>query len=810
MQQPAVFEHGDVVGGGYRVARLVDRGGMGSVYEVVQLATGARRALKVMHVQLASDPKLRARFVREARVAANISSDHVADVIDAGVDERTNLPFLVMELLEGATLARELRRRGYFDWASAREIFRQLAHAVAAAHAAGIVHRDLKPANIFLARARTAGLPFVVKVLDFGIAEVVASAQSGSAAIIGTPRWMAPEQTDRNAPIGPAADVWAMGLIAFSLFTGQPYWARAASGTDDSSPTDEVLTRLSREEIVAASTRAASYGVADRLPPEFDAWFARSNARDPNDRFADASEAFTAFGEMMAMELGGESKARSLLPLAMDDALAATIDDDVSTHAPTRPIGARARAAPVMGRIALAAVVLAGLSIAAWSASRPSGVVVGKAAEPAAASTAPPLHVLARVHGSNTIGAELAPALAEAFLAREVGGGTPFRKHLAADEMLVVSHGPDGTDEAIEIEAHGSSTAFKDLESGACDIGMASRRIRPDEIAALAAKGGGKSEIDSPANEHVIALDGIAVVVNPANPVARLSTEQLARIFSGDAARWSDVGGSDAPIAVYARDDRSGTFDTFKSLVLAGKPLTAGARRFESSEALADSVAGDANGIGFVGLAYVRSAKPVMVQEASSAPMLPSATTVATEDYPLSRRLYFYSSPSADEDARRFVDFALSDSGQAVVARAGFVDLRPECDPNARDHAGLEGWLRAALGSACRLSVDLRFDSASQQLDTRALRDLQRLGGLLARGEYAGRRLALLGFSDGQGRRADNVALSLARASVVADQLRARGLGVELVRGLGPVMPVADDASEAGRQRNRRVEIWLL
>ena len=799
---------GTIVGGGYRVVRPIADGGMGAVFEVEQLATGARRALKVMHLQLATDAKLRARFVREARVGVTIPSDHVAQVIDAGVDEQTDLPFFVLELLDGVTLSRELRRRGPFEWPVAREVFRQLGHAVSAAHAQKIVHRDLKPANIFLARSKTAGMPFVLKVLDFGIAEIVASVQQGGG-FLGTPTWMAPEQANPHAPVGPTADVWALGLIAFSLFTGRAYWPMA---NIEAAPTEAMLRRLASEEIVPASLRAASYGLQTSLPPGFDAWFGRCVDRDPARRFEDGAVASAAFAEMMTVAVGPDATAEipPIAPIGAEETLAATFNEE-PTRAPTREARTAVRRARIKrAAMTVGAVALFGGSFFWWRAHPPLGAQpVAPIAAAAAIAAAPPsssVHLLARVHGSNTIGAELGPALAEAFLKKETGTAAVL-KHLADDEMRIESRTNDGEIDAIEIHAHGSSTAFKDLASGACDVGMASRRIRPDEVASLAALG----PMASAASEHVIALDGIAVLVNPANPVDRLTKEQLAKIYDGEATRWSDVGGGQGAgtISLYARDDRSGTYDTFKTLVLGSHALAGGARRYESSDALADAVAADVNAIGFVGLAYVRSAKAVMVEDAHAAPLLPSPATVATEDYPLSRRLYLYAPPNAPAPARRFVDFALSDEGQDIVSRGGFVNLRPECDANAAACPRCSAALKSEVASACRLSIDFRFDPETKQLDTRALRDLPRLAALLAHGDLAGRKVLLLGFSDAMGKRRDEVALSQGHAETVAGQLRARGVAVVAARGFGAEMPVADDSDDAGRERNRRVEVWL-
>ena len=179
----------------------------------------------------------------------------------------------------------------------------------------------------------------------------------------------------------------------------------------------------------------------------------------------------------------------------------------------------------------------------------------------------------------------------------------------------------DSAPSEIQVQAHGSATAFTGLADGSCDIGMASRKIKPDEIAKLSAMG----DMTSPASEHILGLDGIAVIVNQANPLTSLTKDQLSKIFSGATTDWSAAGGGSGAIHLYARDDKSGTFDTFKSLVLGSANLASSARRFEDSSALSDAVANDANGIGFIGLPYVRSAKAIAVAEPGPCPSCPIA-----------------------------------------------------------------------------------------------------------------------------------------------------------------------------------------
>ena len=276
----------------FRIVAPLGHGGMGTVYVAEQLSTGKRRALKLMHPTLVTEAEHRERFVREARVGSRIASEHVVEVQAAGVDEATGLPYIAMELLEGETLQAYVKRREFLPPAEAHLVFSQLCHAMMAAHAAGIVHRDLKPENVFLSLSRRAGgPPFVVKVLDFGIAKLAAEAGTrGTTGAMGSPLWMAPEQTERGA-ITAAADVWALGLIAYFALTGTVFW-RAAR--DPQTTVAQVLREIVLEPIPAATIRANEVGLLDRLPPGFDRFFAQCVVRDPSARFRDASAFWAA------------------------------------------------------------------------------------------------------------------------------------------------------------------------------------------------------------------------------------------------------------------------------------------------------------------------------------------------------------------------------------------------------------------------------------------------------------------------------------------------------------------------------------
>ncbi len=310
---------GAVFAGEFRVLRGLSEGGMGAVYVVEQTSTGKQRALKVMHPQLVHDETLRARFVQEARIGAKIESDHVIDVVAAGIDQATAMPWLAMELLQGETLADRVESMGARHIAEVREVVSQLCHALAAAHRVGIVHRDLKPENIFLGKPRREGVPFVLKVLDFGIAKLVAEAEVRQTAAIGSPLWMAPEQSESGGAIAPASDVWALGLVVFWMLTGKEYWKSAHV---ESPSAMSILGEMRFEPLVAATARAAEYGVERTLPPGFDGWFAGCVAREPLERFVDGQQARTAFEEMLGTKsapVKGASQAPTAAQASQND-----------------------------------------------------------------------------------------------------------------------------------------------------------------------------------------------------------------------------------------------------------------------------------------------------------------------------------------------------------------------------------------------------------------------------------------------------------------------------------------------------------
>jgi len=284
-----------IVGRDFRILSAIGSGGMATVYLAEQLSTGRKRAVKVMHDRWLDDDKQRERFVREAKVGARVQSAHVADVIAAGTED-DGTAWIAMELLEGEDLAAFLRQRGPLSPAELVEILEQICHAIGAAHDADLVHRDIKPENIFIAHPREARARPLVKVLDFGIAKLVAPTRSGTTASVGSPTWMAPEQADSKVAVTAATDVWALGLLAFWLLTGRSFW-NAVQDTELS--IHALMKEILFDDLPLASRRAAELGVAARLPPGFDDWFDRCVHREPRARFTDADALLQGLRELV-------------------------------------------------------------------------------------------------------------------------------------------------------------------------------------------------------------------------------------------------------------------------------------------------------------------------------------------------------------------------------------------------------------------------------------------------------------------------------------------------------------------------------
>jgi len=413
--------------------------------------------------------------------------------------------------------------------------------------------------------------------------------------------------------------------------------------------------------------------------------------------------------------------------------------------------------------------------------------------------------LLFKMHGSNTIGSKLGPELAMTWL--KARNYSDIQNILVAkEELMIVAKDQQGNDVAIEIQAHGSSTGIRDLIDDKCVIAMASRPIEDKEATEFDKYG----VVRSKGNEVVVGMDGIAVIVHPSNPLHKLNRDLVRNIFTGKIRNWREVGYKDAPIHVYARDENSGTFDTFHHLVLDQKQhLMKLQKRYESNALLSEAVSNDPNGIGFVGLPYVLKNKALAIRDGEMS-IKPNRLSVATEDYAISRRLFLYKSPGLSNSyALSFIEFAATQAGQDVVARVGFISQNIDLYAQKPATQAPEEYSKF-VQNAKRLSLNIRFDQGSAVLDRKAQRDMDRLLHFMGQPENKKAKLMLFGFADANETvPLYSIGLSNQRVDSVTDALIRKGVQVTRSRGYGSALAVANNDTEVGRYKNRRVEVWI-
>ena len=353
----------------YRLNRLIGRGGMGAVYEAVQVPLNKRVAVKVMARQLAANEEALARFRREADVTSQLGHPHIVQVFDFG-ETGTGEPYLVMEYLEGEDLEQRLARVGRLSLAATVKVVKQVASALSATHARGIVHRDLKPANIFLQRLEEED--DFVKVVDFGVSKVHLATRrlTGEKVVLGTPSYMAREQADgRVDDIDRRTDEWSLACIAYEMLAGRPPF----QGEDASA----IL-----QQIIHGKAPPVT-GAAPELPAGLEYVLARALSKDQAERFPTVP----AFVRALEAAAAGRSiptdeitvTAPELLPLASEVVLpgggaTTTLSNAAAEVSRAAPGGTRAPLGLYLGAVVVAAS--AALVLVSMRAREPAGAAV--------------------------------------------------------------------------------------------------------------------------------------------------------------------------------------------------------------------------------------------------------------------------------------------------------------------------------------------------------------------------------------------------------------------------------------------------
>ena len=551
------------------------------------------------------------------------------------------------------------RRRGLLARAFPREYDDASLQAVAAAVAASM--------------PRLAELTGPVGVVDlrYRDARVVIRPEGDAALLV-----LCDRTANAQEVLGFAAAVCTMLVRVTAASTGElPLPVPALARLTESAPAPSLPPRIrAGAPAPAPGTAAAAPGTGDALEPRYTPAPGSPPAAPPEvPEFIDVPLEVTLPPTALPPTSGDEPRwAQGPLPA-------------VPPSAPDRGdalLFERRRRRPLGALVTLAAVVVAaGYGVAHFTSALRSQRQAPAASSTEAPAQAPrqvpthsPVQWRLRLSGAEALATELAPDLASAFLAEQ--GTAEVHVSRPTPEVAQVRGLADGGAVGIEIRAGDTAQAFDDLLAGSADVAMATRRPTPEEQQKLLPFG----HMTSRECEHVLGADGIAVIVNQANPVASLTLEQLGRILSGAVTDWARlrVAGeaAQAGIHVFLPDDRSGVVEAARATVLGGRALAIDARRLPTPRAVADAVSADPGAVGLVPLTDVAGARAVPLGDGVGPPALPTALTVASEHYPLIRRLYLYTARSSTNPlVGKFVEFALSARGQALVRKAGFVEL---------------------------------------------------------------------------------------------------------------------------------------
>ncbi len=218
----------------------------------------------------------------------------------------------------------------------------------------------------------------------------------------------------------------------------------------------------------------------------------------------------------------------------------------------------------------------------------------------------------------------------------------------------------------VQVTGGGSGVGIAALINGTTDIANASREMKPDE------KGKVRDRFNVLPTETTVAMDGVTIYVNEANPVQQLTIEQLRGMFNGDITSWKDVGGPDAKIVLYSRENSSGTYAFFKENVLKGDDYASSAQTLPGTAAVVNAVSKEKNGIGYGGAAYAKGVREVKVVGKDGQAYLPTAENVKASKYPLSRGLFMYTRGKPSGEAAAFIAFCLSPAGQELATKVGY------------------------------------------------------------------------------------------------------------------------------------------
>ncbi len=786
----APLAEGTIVAGKYRVEGVIGKGGMGFVLAATDVTLARRVAIKCLRAMRGDDETTLARFTREARAAASLQSEFVARVFDAGTLP-SGIPYIVMELLDGKSLADVLKNHEPQPVASVVDYALQACDGLIEAHARGVVHRDLKPANLFLARSPTG--PSRIKLLDFGISKLLdggdeAEEFTPTGMVFGSPRYMSPEQLKSAKHVDQTTDIWSLGTIVYELLTGTP----AFPGPSLEETVDQIRRRPLRpmRELRADIPEAVSDVVTRCLEKEPAKRYSSMMA------LAEALVPLAAPTSTMASRFRPNDPMRDRADRENDETVDALM---LRTQAMPRP---RRRTAIVALSFLASVAIGAGAVRVVFGPSTPPGAH-GTTAAIVPVPSAPAMPAM--------------PAAETPRRLRVVGAVSPddrFAREWAQAYEASQASKSKGTQVALHLEPQASSPAIDALLSGAADLAIVSRAATADERARATALG---LTLDGPQAENLVALDAVAVIVNPENQIRDITMKDLRRLFVGEITDWSYFGGKRHSVSLLVRPDDLGIEETFRAVAM---NTNGGSRYAESAEVVratkdvTERVRRERDVVAIVSLDAVGSNKALRISTTEGdRPVPPSPATVRSRAYPLARPVFLYARTGANVDAPSaaassgFVAYVLG-NGQNDARRVEAVpsSLELVADKDASDRVSTACALPAEARR--KFNSDYRFRNGALVVDDLAVHDLDRMASMLCSASSPAT-IDLAAVLERGGRAPHAADGAKERAAAVRTELLSRcpTLHVRCVA----VAPDAPGASTRAQDEHDagRVEVWV-
>jgi phosphate transport system substrate-binding protein len=433
--------------------------------------------------------------------------------------------------------------------------------------------------------------------------------------------------------------------------------------------------------------------------------------------------------------------------------------------------------------------------------------------------------------GEASVGRVLLPALIETF-AQSARLKLTYEDTSPTERVFIfATRETEKVGGVFAVRSTHTDDGFAELLADQADIVMSQREVRRNE--AKLAQEAGLGNLNAPGRSRVLALDAFVPIVATDNPLTSITTGMLSRVVAGKITNWQELGGPDAPINVHMLDEKSGLGQAAVDQLLApvGAKVSAQAKRHPNNLTLTRAVSRDPFGLGLASNSGTRGVKTVPLSGKCGFLVPAERSSVKTEDYPLTAPVFLYvPARRLPKLARNFLTFTRSLSAQLVIRRAGYTDQAPELVPvdmqgnrfanaiaQAGDEVALEDLQRLVqvVMPMKRLTTTFRFETGSARLDAQSQSNVAQLAHAIEAGQYDGRRLLFVGFSDGEGAASANLGIAARRAEVAraAVQTAAETASFDRLKldvdAFGEAMPMACDDSAWGRQVNRRVEVWV-